>query len=110
MGRHTELEHLQVAREIVRIEPAAAQRDFELRTLVQPLAAGGDLEAAVQQVETLRGTACASRRRVERPIREREAENEHGGDPVLGLRQGTQAPLGLGVEIVAQMLRAVRMA
>jgi hypothetical protein len=29
---------------------------------------------------------------------------------VLGLRQGTQAPLGLGVEIVAQMLRAVRMA
>ena len=92
-----------------RVELSRAQCRSEIGAPVQALATGRDLDAAEQQVEALRGAAVAARRRVERPGGQREAHDEYRRDAGLLLGERAQPALGFGVEVVDEVVRAVRL-
>ena len=84
--RHAVLEHLEVPGERRRVEAARGQGRQVVLVPMQPLAAGDDLRAAEQQVETI-GVAGPSRVRVgiERLARQRISGDEQQVAAVLAL-------------------------
>src|SRR5690242_9489759 len=70
---------------------------------MQALAAGGDLDAMEQQVESGGAVIDTARVRVERARGQGEAEHEDGADAMFRFGQAAQRTLGLWIEIVDQI-------
>src|SRR4051794_19000229 len=110
MRRHAEVEHPKVIGERSGIDAPSGNGALQLVAPVKALAAGGDLQTAKEEIEALRRAVAAARPRVERAARERIAEHEHRRHAMLRFGEGTELALGLRVEIVGQIVAAMRAA
>src|SRR5690348_2671663 len=100
MGRHSKLEHREVALEFRRVHGSGTQGSFQILAAVQPLSAGCDLDALEQKIETGGGTGRTPGRGIEWPGGQREAENEQGGDSGLPARPFAELALGFRIEVI----------
>ena|ERR1019366_2882071 len=79
--------------EASRIDSARAERGFQISTAMKPLAAGGHLKPAQQQVESSGMRVVGCWMRIERATLEREPSHEYGGDAAFLLSDSAKLPV-----------------
>src|SRR5215469_6900945 len=90
MRRHSQIEHGEMALEIGRVDRSGAQCDFQVLATMQSLSARRDFDPLEDEIETRCRASITARRGVERPGRQREAEDEDCGYPCFSLRPSTK--------------------
>src|SRR5262249_46036892 len=95
VGRHTEIEHFEMALKTMRVDAPSRQGFLEPLPEVQTLTACSYLDASKQQVKAL-GSSLTARRCIEWPACQGESDHKYGRDPCFPLGQRAKLPLILG--------------